>query len=483
MFLSGLMGGVERHRKAARRALMRGDEASAVDALGRLLEAAPNDVAARRQRADTSRALGRMDDAVADYQALVGAYAAAGLGLKAIACAKTILELRPAHTETQEVLASLYANQRGGRSTLPAQMATALAKAPPPVPTEPMTEEGPALDTTEALDMSQIVAESTLDGAPLVAIRIPSLPSDEGDVFELDDDVLIVESVSLEADGSALLDAALLPETPLFSGLEPAAFASTIAHVNVRRFAAGDRVVTQGSMGDSCFLIVSGKVAVELRRDGARLPLAELAEGAFFGEMALLSRTARAADVTAVETTELLELSRDAVESLAAAHPTVRGVLHQFAQQRLVQNLVDTSPLFRDLAAPVQRDAVRHFKPVEARMGEQLLREGEPGRGVYVVLAGEVEVSATDADGDWVTLKHLGPGDVFGEISALRASAATASVTALVPTRLLRLSSRAVANLGERHAGVSRRLNALMAEREAETAARLEAEAGRARLV
>jgi len=75
---------------------------------------------------------------------------------------------------------------------------------------------------------------------------------------------------------------------------------------------------------------------------------------------------------------------------------------------------------------------------VELAAGEIVVRKGEPGTAVFVVLAGELEVSLRAADGRHLELCRLGSGELFGELSVLRDAPVSADVATLTPVRLLR---------------------------------------------
>jgi CRP-like cAMP-binding protein len=72
---------------------------------------------------------------------------------------------------------------------------------------------------------------------------------------------------------------------------------------------------------------------------------------------------------------------------------------------------------------------------VDLKAGRTLITEGKLNDTFYLVLDGELEVKV---DGN--ERRHLGPGDVFGEISMLSESPATATVTTLTPVRALVMS-------------------------------------------
>ncbi len=90
-----------------------------------------------------------------------------------------------------------------------------------------------------------------------------------------------------------------------------------------KRAEAGDVLVREGDVGTSLFLVAKGAVAVQ--RDGVEL--AELAEGSFFGERALLKKEPRAATVVALESTELLELEGQAIDALSSQWPELKQQL------------------------------------------------------------------------------------------------------------------------------------------------------------
>ena len=70
--------------------------------------------------------------------------------------------------------------------------------------------------------------------------------------------------------------------------------------------------------------------------------------------------------------------------------------------------------------------------------GEPVIRQGEPGASMFVVISGRVEVTARqEPGGQVVPLAALGPGDYFGEMTLMTGAPRVATVTALEQTRLL----------------------------------------------
>jgi DNA-binding NtrC family response regulator len=74
---------------------------------------------------------------------------------------------------------------------------------------------------------------------------------------------------------------------------------------------------------------------------------------------------------------------------------------------------------------------------VEVRDGEVVLRQGEAGRALFVVVAGEAEAFIAGPAGVRMPLARFGPGGSFGEMALLRDEPASASVVALTPMTLV----------------------------------------------
>ncbi len=68
--------------------------------------------------------------------------------------------------------------------------------------------------------------------------------------------------------------------------------------------------------------------------------------------------------------------------------------------------------------------------------GRSVVRQGDPGSGLFVVLEGSVRVVR---DGE--TLAELGPGQWFGELAVLDRGPRTAAVLTTVPTRCLAVAA------------------------------------------
>ncbi|MFP4533343.1 MAG: cyclic nucleotide-binding domain-containing protein [Desulfobacterales bacterium] len=72
------------------------------------------------------------------------------------------------------------------------------------------------------------------------------------------------------------------------------------------------------------------------------------------------------------------------------------------------------------------------------RIGDIFIKKGEPGRNLYIIIAGRAEV--IDEEGN--SIAFLANGEVFGEMSLISGNPISATVRAAAPTTVIRLSSR-----------------------------------------
>jgi len=224
-------------------------------------------------------------------------------------------------------------------------------------------------------------------------------------------------------------------KVPLFDDLPQDAFVALVNRLGYHRHLPGQLIIREGDPGRSFFIIVEGRVRVYKASPGGKeITLAHLGEGAFFGEMALLSGAPRTANVVAEEESEILEVTDTLLRELAARYPTVINSLRNFYRQRLLNNVMAISPLFKDFDPSERRGIVEKFRMRQAAPGEKVIVEGKSADGLYVVLHGSVQVSAKDTE-----VALLKEGDIFGEMSLLTREPASATITSPGNSILLRL--------------------------------------------
>jgi CRP/FNR family cyclic AMP-dependent transcriptional regulator len=102
-----------------------------------------------------------------------------------------------------------------------------------------------------------------------------------------------------------------LKTVPFFDQLSNRQLKSVSEIMFERTYDIDELIFEEGQPGAALFLILDGKVAVEVFRETSTTRLAVLQKGAFFGEMALLDETPRSATARALEWTRTLALYRN----------------------------------------------------------------------------------------------------------------------------------------------------------------------------
>lgn len=97
--------------------------------------------------------------------------------------------------------------------------------------------------------------------------------------------------------------------------------------------------------------------------------------------------------------------------------------------------------LFGGLDAVTLREFVQQLPLLRVAPGEVVFREGDPGRELFVLLQGEMEVIKHSKTQRESRVAIFGPGDWFGEMSILDIMPRSATVRALAPARVLKMSS------------------------------------------
>jgi CRP-like cAMP-binding protein len=105
------------------------------------------------------------------------------------------------------------------------------------------------------------------------------------------------------------------------------------------------------------YFVVSGQVEAHLRDKVLRF-----APGDFFGEMALLTETMKAATIVAVGQARLLALSTEDFDTLLRKHPTLRERLAQMIAER-AEDIAEESGISTEeiKAARQAREHARHI--------------------------------------------------------------------------------------------------------------------------
>ncbi len=133
-----------------------------------------------------------------------------------------------------------------------------------------------------------------------------------------------------------MITAELFRQVPLFSGLSDEDIDSLISVTTRRKYPKDSVIFFEHDLGDSLFMILSGRVKVTiLSDDGREIILSMLSERDFFGEMSLLDNEPRSATAIAMQETEVAVLHQKDFLSIVQKRPRVLGNLLSVLSSRL----------------------------------------------------------------------------------------------------------------------------------------------------
>ena len=112
-----------------------------------------------------------------------------------------------------------------------------------------------------------------------------------------------------------------LRQTGLFGTLEESVLRALESALELVTLRGGETLFQQGELGDSLYVVISGRLRVVVEVDGEERAVAELGHGETVGEMAVLGGERRSATVYAVRDTNLARLSREDFDHYLAKYP------------------------------------------------------------------------------------------------------------------------------------------------------------------
>ena len=144
--------------------------------------------------------------------------------------------------------------------------------------------------------------------------------------------------------------AKILENINIFRTLTPNERVKIVRYFEQKTYKPGELIVKEGEEGDRMFIIKEGAVKVTKKlADGGEEVLANLVDGDFFGEMALLDGSPRSASVYAVSPVQMLELYRSSLEEFIQKNPGAGVKILYNIAVILAKRIRSTGDRIRDL--------------------------------------------------------------------------------------------------------------------------------------
>jgi CRP/FNR family transcriptional regulator, cyclic AMP receptor protein len=152
----------------------------------------------------------------------------------------------------------------------------------------------------------------------------------------------------------------LLAAVPLFVGLTRRQLGKLLVKLFEKHYAGGETIFREGDPGKALFIVLEGRISIIRAVDGAEKPLATLAPGAYFGELALIDDQPRFAAARADEDSILLILYKSHFDDLIEGQKAL--AIH------VMENLLKT--LAGYVRADLSRATLRAAKPPAVAIAE-----------------------------------------------------------------------------------------------------------------
>ncbi|HSC95892.1 MAG TPA: cyclic nucleotide-binding domain-containing protein [Burkholderiales bacterium] len=202
---------------------------------------------------------------------------------------------------------------------------------------------------------------------------------------------------------------------------------------------------TENQNSDRMYLVEAGQVG--LTRSGKAIDVVKAGE--VFGEMAAISQLPRSATATARTGCRVVSLDAQQFQRAIQKNPEFALMLMNILINRLrltvtmlaMGRALDASDgtrtrrVFDEKLLQGLMVATQHRMPQHCPLNKVIMKEGEPGVFMYVVLSGRVAISIKDKLVEWV-----GPGGVFGEMALVDQSPRAATAVAETDCDLLTIN-------------------------------------------
>jgi predicted acylesterase/phospholipase RssA/CRP-like cAMP-binding protein len=266
----------------------------------------------------------------------------------------------------------------------------------------------------------------------------------------------------------------------LVTDIAPAHLEAIASELELIKVPAGGTLLRQGASTDGMYWLVDGRLAVTRSRDDGTVDhLGEIARGEPVGEIGLLRDSQRNADVRALRDCALVRISDAGFRRLIELEP---GAVDRFtrvmeARERpsavrpyrpsaaeLVSFLRSTS-LFSSLDAAALAAFEDEFQWLSIASGEVLMRAGERGDCLFLVVSGRLRVFVERADGAEQAVGEVGQGECVGEMALLTEEPRTGTARAIRDSEVVRLSRKGFDRLWREHPDATRGLARLIVQR------------------
>lgn len=216
------------------------------------------------------------------------------------------------------------------------------------------------------------------------------------------------------------------------------------------------------------YLLLEGQVALTVKAK----PLHLVLPGENFGELAIISDAPRSATATALKKSRLASMDEKRVLQALPQAPEFalqlvsnltgqmrRSVERLLAARRAIMPRLGGTGIGAEQLATLRR-TLGDLRPTVMKAGETVVNQGATGVHMFILLEGIAAISVNGA-----TVEQVGPGETFGEVALLGATARAATVVAETDGAWLPVNREAFLRIVREHPAISLALLHSMCER------------------
>ena len=201
-----------------------------------------------------------------------------------------------------------------------------------------MRDERGVSEVVNQLDRGDTFGElALLRDTPRNATCRATLPMEVLSLSRQDFDRLVKARFALrEKVDRSIARADLLRQMPLFAELDALQIQLMAAQLREETYEPGATIIRQGEIGETFYVVESGRVQVSVAQDGEEKVVAQRGPGEYVGEIALLLKVPRTATVRALTPTRVLALHKADFERLVVKHLYVSRGLERETSRRMI---------------------------------------------------------------------------------------------------------------------------------------------------
>ncbi len=147
------------------------------------------------------------------------------------------------------------------------------------------------------------------------------------------DDTLLEDlPVKIQSELILHINKSIVSKVPFLRDADSELLGELMTKLKSRVFVPGEKIFKADDAGDALYFIQSGSVDI-ISREGSII--ATLQDGAFFGEMALISDKPRSATAKAHSFCDIYALSKDAFDNVTSSHPHFKSHIEDVMKKRV----------------------------------------------------------------------------------------------------------------------------------------------------